>query len=186
MRIGGWPPAGSGAGLSLMLVIVVVCCAAWLMFFRPHHAGIDGLTVGSSALPTAQQAVWVDAKTETGEMTPVIPVQMTLADVPATAASETEPTAGLTIVTQSWRRGGLGSKALVTLTLRNGNDYAVKDIEIACAFARGDGRHMTERRRVIHDSLNGKSRKTYARMLVGFVNINAIKAKCSVVAAGRG
>ena len=39
---------------------------------------------------------------------------------------------GLKIISQSWRRGGLGSKALVTFTLRNANDYAVKDIEIAC------------------------------------------------------
>ena len=32
----------------------------------------------------------------------------------------------------------------MTFTLRNGNDYAVKDIEIACAFARRDGSHLTE------------------------------------------
>jgi len=30
-----------------------------------------------------------------------------------------------------------------------------------------------------------KSRKTYSRMLVGFVNVNANKAKCSVVTASR-
>ena len=59
---------------------------------------------------------------------------------------------GLKISSQSWRRGGLGSKALVTLTLRNTNDYAVKDIEIACAFARRDGSHLTDRRRVIRDT----------------------------------
>jgi hypothetical protein len=29
----------------------------------------------------------------------------------------------------------------VTFTLRNANDYAVKDIEIACTFARRDGSH---------------------------------------------
>jgi hypothetical protein len=33
--------------------------------------------------------------------------------------------------------------------------------------------------------VNMKSRKTYARMLVGFVNINANKAKCSLVTASR-
>jgi hypothetical protein len=30
-----------------------------------------------------------------------------------------------------------------------------------------------------------KSRKTYSRVLIGFVNINANKAKCSVVTASR-
>ena len=71
------------------------------------------------------------------------------------------------------------------MTLRNTNDYAVKDIEIACAFARRDGSHLTDRKRVINDTVNMKSRKTYAGMLVGFVNVNANKAKCSLVTASR-
>jgi hypothetical protein len=79
----------------------------------------------------------------------------------------------------------LGSKALVTFTLRNDNDYAVNDIAIACAFARRDGSHLTDRTRIIHDTVNTKSRRTFARMLVGFVNISANQAKCSLVAANR-
>ena len=106
--------------------------------------------------------------------------------VPAEAAPlEAAPVDGLKISSQSWRRGGLGSKALVTLTLRNGNDYAVKDIEIFCAFTRRDGSHLTDRRRMIHETVNMKSRKTFARMHVGFVNINANQAKCSLVTASR-
>ena len=105
---------------------------------------------------------------------------------PAEAASpEAAPVNGLRISSQSWRRGGLGSKALVTLTLRNGNDYAVKDIEIYCSFTRRDGSHLTDRRRMIHETVNMKSRKTFARMHVGFVNINANQAKCSLVTASR-
>jgi hypothetical protein len=101
----------------------------------------------------------------------------------AITPEETAPVDGLKISSQSWRRGGLGSKALVTLTLRNGNDYAVKDIQLLCAFARRDGSHLTDRTRTIHDVVNMKSRKTFARMHIGFVNINADRAKCSLVAA---
>jgi len=90
---------------------------------------------------------------------------------------------GLKISSQYWRRGGLGSKALVTFTLHNRNDYAVKDIEISCAFSRRDGSHLTDRTRVIHDTVKMRSRKTFARMLVGFVNVNADRAKCSLVNA---
>jgi hypothetical protein len=103
--------------------------------------------------------------------------------VEAITPAETAPVDGLKISSQSWRRGGLGSKALVTFTLRNDNDYAVKDIEIFCSFARRDGSHLTDRRRVIHDTVSMKSRRTFARMHVGFVNINANQAKCSLVAA---
>jgi hypothetical protein len=77
----------------------------------------------------------------------------------------------------------LGSNALVTMTLRNTNDYAVKDIEISCAFDRPDGSHLTDRTRLIHDAVNTKSRKTFARMHIGFVNVNASKVKCSLLAA---
>ena len=103
----------------------------------------------------------------------------------AIAPVEAAPIDGLKISSQSWRRGGLGSKALVTFTLRNGNDYAVKDIEISCAFNRRDGSHLTDRNRIIHDTVNMKSRRTFARMHVGFVNINADQAKCELVAASR-
>ena len=101
----------------------------------------------------------------------------------AITPEQTAPVDGLKISSQSWRRGGLGSKALVTFTLRNGNDYAVKDIELFCSFVRRDGSHLTDRSRVIHDTVNMKSRKTFARLHVGFVNINADKAKCSLVSA---
>ena len=104
---------------------------------------------------------------------------------PETVEPAKSPLDGLKIISQSWRRGGLGSKALVTFTLRNANDYAVKDIEIACTFTRRDGSHLTDRRRIIPDTVNMKSRKRYAGMLVGFVNVNANKAKCSVVTASR-
>jgi hypothetical protein len=93
------------------------------------------------------------------------------------------PVDRLTISSQSWHRGGLGSNALVTMTLRNDNGYAVKDIDVACAFLRPDGSHLTDRSRLINDVVNMKSRKTFVRLHVGFVNVNAAKAKCSLVAA---
>ncbi len=101
----------------------------------------------------------------------------------AIAPEQPAPVDGLRISSQYWRRGGLGSNALVTFTLRNSNDYAVKDIEITCAFSRRDGSHLTDRTRTIHDTVNMKSRKTFARLHIGFVNINANRAKCTPMAA---
>lgn len=92
---------------------------------------------------------------------------------------------GLKISSQSWRRGGLGAKALVTFTPRNDNPYAVKDVAIACAFSRQDGSHLTDRTRVIPGDVRKKSRKTFAAVPVGFVNVNANKAKCALVAANK-
>ena len=119
------------------------------------------------------------------------PAEEAAAPTPAVAQVTAPPTEtalpinGLAISSQSWRRGGLGSKALVTFTLRNSNEFAVKDIEIACAFARRDGSHLTDRKRMIGDTVGMKSRKTFARVHVGFVNVNADKAKCTLIAASR-
>jgi hypothetical protein len=104
---------------------------------------------------------------------------------PAIAPAEAAPVNGLRISSQSWRRGGLGSKALVTFTLRNDNDYAVGDIELLCSFSRADGSPVTERRPTIHDTVKMKSRKTFARVHVGFVHVNANRAKCSLLSASR-
>jgi hypothetical protein len=104
---------------------------------------------------------------------------------PAAGPPEAGPVNGLRISSQSWRRGGLGSKALITFTLRNDNDYAVGDIGLRCAFTRADGSPVTERRPTIHDTVKMKSRKTFARMHVGFINVTASRAKCTLLSASR-
>jgi hypothetical protein len=135
----------------------------------------DASVADEEAAPT--QAVLANPATTTAAPPEISP--------PETTVPARPPVDGLKISSQSWRRGGLGSKALMTFTLRNGNDYPVKDIEIACAFARRDGSHLTDRRRVIADTVSMKSQKRYSGMLIGFVNVNANKAKCSPVTASR-
>ena len=150
------------------------------------------LVSGSSSKTTAESdpvrlAVAAAPEPVPSPLNPATAPVETTAPLPleAIAPVEAAPVDGLKISSQYWRRGGLGSKALVTLTLRNGNGYPVKDIEISCAFARRDGSHLTDRTRTIHDTLNMNSRKTFARLHVGFVNVNADRAKCSPVTASR-
>jgi hypothetical protein len=97
----------------------------------------------------------------------------------------TSPVERLRISSQRWRRGGLGSNALVSFTIRNANRYAVKDIEISCAFSRTDGSHLTDRSRVIHETIGRKSHKVFRQLHVGFVNVNADRARCSLIGASR-
>jgi hypothetical protein len=171
---------GNWARLVLLPIIAVAGLAAWTML--PGRSGAE-----SQREPAPSPAIL--STSDTSWLNPAVtPTQATLA-TPADAAAPEEmgpqpaPIDGLKISSQSWRRGGLGSKALITFTLRNGNYYPVRDIEISCAFTRRDGSHLTDRTRLIHDTVDMKSRKTFARMHVGFVNINASKAKCSLVTA---
>jgi hypothetical protein len=161
----------------ILLPIVVICgLTAWTMSVPPSARG-QGTNQGTNQPADQHMAQRTLApQTEPSQAAPL----------GRAAPSEPAVLSGLTISSQSWRRGGLGSNALVTFTLRNDNDYAVKDIEIACSFSRQDGSHLTDRKRLIPDGVvNMKSRKTFARVHVGFVNIDANKAKCAPVAANR-
>jgi hypothetical protein len=154
-------------------IAVVVAATGWLLVNQVREQA-PAEAVHLAAAVSANPASTVGLARESS-FNPAI----SEAIVPAQPA----PVDRLTISSQSWRRGGLGSNALVTMTLRNDNGYAVKDINIACAFQRPDGSHLTGRSRVINDVVNMKSRKTFARLHVGFVNVNAAKAKCSLIAA---
>jgi hypothetical protein len=153
-------------------IFVIIVAAAWVLM--SEHARRQ--TVAGAAHLAAATSAREHATVGLARGTSLNPSD-------TIAPGQAAPVDGLSISSQSWRRGGLGSNALVTLTLRNDNDYAVGEIEISCAFTRPDGSRLTDRTRLIHDSVNMKSRKTFSRLHVGFVNVNATNAQCAVVAA---
>jgi hypothetical protein len=166
----------------LLPVVAIAGLTAWTMSAPTRAMGQPtGQSTGQTAGLSAQAGLPAPVAAAAAQ-----PAAAQVAAVEPTAAAEPPAVNGLKISSQSWRRGGLGSKALVTLTLRNANGYAVKDIEIACSFSRQDGSHLTDRRRIIPDAVvDMKSRKTFARVHIGFVNVDANKAKCEPVAAKR-
>jgi hypothetical protein len=178
----------AGARLVWLPAIAIAGCVAWMMLSGSSDAEGQSAPAGPPVIGQPQSGTWLNPAATPTEANLATPTE--IAAPPETPAPEVftvekAPVDGLRISSQSWRRGGLGSKALVTFTLRNGNDYAVKDVEIACVFTRRDGSHLTDRRRTIHDTVSMKSQRTFARMHVGFVNVHADKAKCSLLAAGR-
>jgi hypothetical protein len=196
MSIAGRSFGSAGVRLLVLPAIAVAGCAVWMLLPWPSDAESPSAPASSAVVRVAQDPSQPDEVAPTPAIlaspAPSTDAGQTIAAAPPLDISPPEttvpakpPVDGLKISSQSWRRGGLGSKALVTFTLRNGNDYPVKDIEIACAFARRDGSHLTDRRRVIADTVNMKSRTRYSGMLVGFVNVNANKVKCSLVTASR-
>jgi hypothetical protein len=169
----------------LLPVMAIAVMSAWTM-------GARGQSVEAKppVLATVQNASLLKPEPTAVETNPVPVVQGAAAapGVAPHAGSSAEPPAvnGLKIASQSWRRGGLGSNALFNFTLRNTNDYAVGDIKVACTFTRRDGSALTERKRVIPDAVvKTRSRKSFDRIHIGFINVNADKAKCALVAASR-
>ena len=102
----------------------------------------------------------------------------------AIAPVEPAPVDGLKISSQFWRRGGLiespGHIHAVQRQWLPGQGY--RDFLRLCPPGRKpfDRPHADDPR---HPSM--KSRKTFACLHVGFVNVNADRAKCSPVTASR-
>jgi hypothetical protein len=159
-------------------VAAIVGLGAWMLVFR---------TTGDAARshPAAKVNFATAASIQPSRLSDANPALDPSQFNPAAAPAERTPVDGLKISSQSWRRGGLGSKALITFTLRNDNDYAVGDIGILCSFSRRDGSPVTERRQTIRDTVKMKSRKIFARVHVGFINITADQAKCALLSASR-
>jgi hypothetical protein len=161
-------------------VLLVVAAGAWRLWSGDAAGRAEGQTVGAANFATTA-SIQSSPLPDTG---PASSASQSGA-APAAGPPEAAPVNGLKISSQSWRRGGLGSKALITFTLRNGNDYAVGEIGLLCSFTRADGSPVTERRPTIHDTVKTKSRKTFARVHVGFINVNASRAKCALLSASR-
>ena len=94
------------------------------------------------------------------------------------------PLAGVRLARQSLKRGGLGSRVHATFTVRNRLDYAIKDVEIVCAFRARDG-YTTQRRRVLPDTIEPRHNETFANVLVGHINVTTTRGKCHLAGASR-
>jgi hypothetical protein len=162
-------------GLILLAVVLMAGCGAWMALSDSSGNAAESEPAKLAAAAEPETVSPPDTAAAQPDVSPTMPA----------TTPEAAPADRLKISSQHWRRGGLGSNALVTFTLRNGNDYAVRDIEISCAFSRGDGSHLTDRTQVIHDTVRRKGRKTFARLHIGFINVNAQRARCEPVTASR-
>ncbi len=154
--------------------VLIAGCGGWIL-----------LSGHNSRIATNDTAPVAVALVANPTPAPAASPQDELVAAPPIVTELTSPVEGLRISSQHWRRGGLGSNALVSFALRNTNRYAVKDIEISCAFSRKDGSHLTDRTRVMHETVGKGSRKVFRHLHVGFVNVNADRAKCSLIGANR-
>ena len=165
----------------MLSVILLAGFAAWFFFSTLSTSKAQTPSQTAVAVTPDQSAVATTPDPSQAEPDAAPAAQPQGGALPQAA----EPLDHIRISRQYFSRGGLGSKALVTFTLRNDNDYAVKDLEILCSFRSKDGRYSTERRRTITEIVNTRSRRTFPHTLVGFVNIKASHAKCSLLTASR-
>jgi len=102
--------------------VMIACLGAWMLLSgsasntaenQPVRLATAAAT-GPAQSPATDAAQDRSAAQDGFSVNPAMPGE-------AITPAESAPVDGLTISSQSWRRGGLGSKALVTFTLRNSN-----------------------------------------------------------------
>jgi hypothetical protein len=96
-----------------------------------------------------------------------------------------DPATRMTMPSFTWKIGGFGSIGIVTVTIENGNDFAVKDIGIRCTFDGKSGTQLSAASHTIFDTIKAKSRQTFREVNIGFINSQSARAGCSVETARR-
>jgi hypothetical protein len=87
---------------------------------------------------------------------------------------------------QSWKKGGFDSIGLMSFTLKNGNDYQVKDISIVCTFYGNSGTELGARTHTLYETIRPSDKRTFSGVNIGFIPSQSSKGGCDVVSASRG
>ncbi len=96
-----------------------------------------------------------------------------------------DPGERITMPSFSWSVGGFGTVGSATVTIDNGNDFPVKDIDVRCEFSGKSGTHLSSSQRTIFDTIPAKAKRTFKDVNMGFIHSQSAKASCRVETAKR-
>src|ERR1700686_5518354 len=85
-------------------------------------------------------------------------------------ALEAERLATVTISKADFRKGGFDDMMIMTFTLRNANDFDVKDIEIDCSHSGNSGTVIDSNVRTVYEIVKAKGSKTIRDFNMGFIH----------------
>ncbi len=80
-----------------------------------------------------------------------------------------------------WKLGGFDNVILATFTVKNGNDFAVRDLQIRCEAFGKSGTRIDRNTRTIFDVVKAKGTKRLPEANIGFVNSQADKLSCQII-----
>lgn len=81
----------------------------------------------------------------------------------------------------TWKLGGFDNVILATFTVKNENDFDVKDLQIRCEAFGKSGTRIDRNTRTIYDVVKAKGTKRLPEANLGLVNSQAEKLACDIV-----
>uniref|UniRef100_Q07N45 Uncharacterized protein n=1 Tax=Rhodopseudomonas palustris (strain BisA53) TaxID=316055 RepID=Q07N45_RHOP5 len=168
--------------------VALLGAAVWAVGWQSDAAPRPGLTASATSAPAEDDPSNSPSNSLANGVAATAPAPTATAPsanaLDAQAALMPAPLSGIRLARQSLKRGGLGSRVRATFTVRNRHDFAIKDVEIQCAFRSRNG-YTTQRRHVLHDTIEPRSRETFSNVLVGHINVTTTRGRCKLLGAQR-
>ena len=84
------------------------------------------------------------------------------------------------LVSFEWQKGGFGSVMLADFTVRNKNDFPVKDITITCIHSGNSGTEIDRNTKTIYEIIKPQKKRTFREVSMGFIHSEATRSRCEV------
>lgn len=85
------------------------------------------------------------------------------------------------LVSFDWRKGGFENVMLADFTIKNGNDFPVKDITITCTHSGNSGTEIDRNTKTIYEIVKPRKKRTFHEVNMGFIHSQATQSRCKVV-----
>jgi hypothetical protein len=132
---------------------------------EPASAPAPAVTTGKKAAASAVPAV-----SKTPKADPPAPKRL----------STDEVLAQIRLSNLTWKKDGFDTVMLVSFTVQNPADVAVKDLELTCTHSANSGTTIDKNTKVIYEKLGPKSKRSFTDFNMGFIHPQATRTSCQV------
>jgi hypothetical protein len=86
----------------------------------------------------------------------------------------------VTIAAYNWTKGGFDSVMMLDFTVRNDNDYAIKDVTIRCEHSAKSGTNIVSNTRTIYERVPAHGALSKSKFNMGFIHSQIDTSSCRV------
>jgi len=87
------------------------------------------------------------------------------------------------LVKYDWYKGGFDTVMFADLTIKNNNDFDIKDITVTCTGAGNSGTTIDTNSKTIYEIIKSHKRRTFRKVSMGFIHSQATRSRCEVTGA---
>jgi hypothetical protein len=86
----------------------------------------------------------------------------------------------VSLVLDSWTKGGFDSVMIANFTVKNPTKYSVKDISVTCTHYAASGTEIDSNTRTIYEMVKAKDQKRIREFNMGFIHSQTQRTRCQI------